>query len=135
VESQVQVSAREADLISEHLEEYHALGIGIEPFGENTFRIRTLPAFVTLAPAEFITTLLGEHERQRALEGDALRDKLAAKAACISAIKAGDALEGEAQQALLKDLAQAYAPATCPHGRPVFVTLKLEELERRFLRR
>ncbi|HEX8872317.1 MAG TPA: hypothetical protein VF758_06095, partial [Candidatus Acidoferrum sp.] len=135
VENQVQVSGREADLLSEHLEEYHALGIGIEPFGENTFRIRTLPAFVSLPPAEFITTLLGEHERQRALEGDALRDKLAAKAACISAIKAGDALEGEAQQALLKELAQAYAPATCPHGRPVFVTLKLEELERRFLRR
>jgi DNA mismatch repair ATPase MutL len=63
-----------------------------------------------------------------------LRDKLAAKAACLSA-KAGDALAPDRQQALLDELRRAYAPATCPHGRPVFVTLRWEELDRRFLRR
>ncbi|MBI4788598.1 MAG: DNA mismatch repair endonuclease MutL [Chloroflexi bacterium] len=132
---QIQVTARETELLNDHLEEYRSLGIDIEPFGENTFRVNALPAFVRLEPREFITTLLQEHERYRQLEGDALRDKLAAKAACVSAIKAGDALDAEQQQKLLGDLAHAYAPATCPHGRPVFVTLRLEELERRFLRR
>ena len=132
---QIQVTAREAELLNDHLDLYHSVGIDIEPFGENTFRINALPAFVNLEPREFITTLLQEHERYRQLEGDALRDKLAAKAGCISAIKAGDTLGPDQQQKLLDDLAQAYSPATCPHGRPVFVTLRLEELERRFLRR
>ena len=132
---QIQAIPRETELLNDHLEEYRSLGIDIEPFGENTFRINALPAFVTLEPREFVTMLLQEHERYRQLEGDALRDKLAAKAGCISAIKAGDALGPEQQQKLLDDLAQAYSPATCPHGRPVFVTLRLEELERRFLRR
>jgi DNA mismatch repair protein MutL len=94
-----------------------------------------LPAVIRLDPQELITVLLQEHERYRALEGDALRDKLAAKAACVSAIKAGDVLDAAQQQALLDDLLQAYSPATCPHGRPVFVTLRLEELERRLGRR
>ncbi len=125
----------EARLLNQHLEDYGAVGIDLEPFGENTIRLNALPAFIQLDPPELITALVQEHTRHRALEGDALRDKLAAKAACLSAVKAGDVLEPAQQQALLDELRRAYSPAACPHGRPVFVIVKLEELERRFLRR
>jgi DNA mismatch repair protein MutL len=135
VRDQVQVTPREAELLREHLEEYHTLGIDIEPFGGNTFRLAAIPSFIPLNPPELITALVQEHERYRALDDDALRDKLAAKAACLSAVKAGDVLDLPQQQALLDELSQIYSPATCPHGRPVFVVLRLEELERRFLRR
>jgi DNA mismatch repair protein MutL len=94
-----------------------------------------MPAFISLTPAELVTALVQEHERNRALGGDALRDRLAAKAACLAAIKAGDALDAAQQQSLLDELMRVYSPATCPHGRPVFVMLRLDELERRFLRR
>ena len=132
---QIQVMPREAELLNAHLDEYRALGIDLEPFGENTFRVNALPEFISLNANELLTMLLQEHERYRALDGDALRDKLAAKAACISAIKAGDALDLAQQQKLLDELLEIYSPATCPHGRPTFVTLRLEELDRRFLRR
>jgi DNA mismatch repair protein MutL len=135
VGNQISVMPQEADLLKSHLDEYRSLGIDLEPFGQNTFRINALPAFVSLNANEFITTLLQEHEKYSALDGDALRDKLAAKAACISAIKAGDTLSIEQQQRLLDELMQIYSPATCPHGRPTFINLRLEELERRFLRR
>jgi DNA mismatch repair protein MutL len=135
VRDQIQVMPKEAELLREHLEEYRALGIEIEPFGGNTFRLVAIPSFIPLNPLELITALVQEHERYRALDDDALRDKLAAKAACISAVKAGDVLDPAQQQALLDELSQIYSPATCPHGRPVFVMLRLEELERRFLRR
>jgi DNA mismatch repair protein MutL len=131
----VQLMPNEADLLLAHLEEYRSLGIDVEPFGENTCRVTGIPAFSRLDPSELLTLLVQEHERYRAFEGDALRDKLAAKAACVSAVKAGDVLEPVQQQALLDELLQAYSPATCPHGRPVFVTLRLEELERRLGRR
>ncbi len=133
--AQIQLMPREAELLNEHLEEYNALGFDVEPFGENTFRVNALPEFTPLEPRELLTTILQEHEKYRALDGDALRDKLAAKTACVSAIKAGDALDAAQQQMLLDELLQLYSPATCPHGRPVFVTLRTEELERRFLRR
>ena len=135
VSGQIQLMPREAELLAAHLDEYRALGVDIEPFGENTFRINALPACATMNANEFIATLLQEHERYRALDGDALRDKLAAKAACLCAIKAGDALDPAQQQNLLDELLTVYLPATCLHGRPVFITLRLEELERRFLRR
>ena len=125
----------EARLLNEHLEEYRALGVEVEPFGANTVRVSALPAFVRLEPGEVVNGLLAEHERHHALEGDALRDKLAAKLSCLSAIKSGDALTPEQQQLLLDELLIAYSPATCPHGRPTFVSLSLGEIEQRFLRR
>ncbi len=135
VSGQVQLMASEAELIGAHLEEYHSIGIEIEPFGVNTFRVTALPDFAKADPAELITTLVQEHDRYRMLDGDALRDKLASKTACFSAIKAGDVLDRDQQQALLNELLHIYSPATCPHGRPTFVTLRLEEVERRLGRR
>jgi DNA mismatch repair protein MutL len=131
----IQVMPNEAQLIADHLEEYQSLGIEIEPFGANTFRVSGLPTFVKLNPNELLTALWQEHERYRTLEGEALRDKLASKVACLSAVKAGDVLALDAQQQLLDELVRAYSPATCPHGRPAFVTVSLQELEQRFLRR
>jgi len=135
ISHQLQVMPQEAGLLLAHLEEYRSLGIDVEPFGGNSFRVTEMPDFIRIDPAELITALLQEHGRYRALQGDALRDKLASKAACVSAIKAGDVLDAAQQQALLDELLQVYSPATCPHGRPVFVTLRLEELERRLGRR
>lgn len=131
----IELMPNEATLLNEHLEEYRSLGIEIEPFGKNAFRVTNLPDFIRVDPARLITALVQEHDRYRTLDGDALRDKLASKAACVSAIKAGDALDAGEQQSLLNELLEVYSPATCPHGRPVFVTLRLEELERRMGRR
>jgi DNA mismatch repair protein MutL len=133
----IQLMPNEAELLNAHLEEYHSIGIELEPFGSNTFRVTRLPAFVAqrIDPTELITALVQEHDRYRALDGNVLRDKLASKTACLSAIKAGDALDRDQQQALLDELLRIYSPATCPHGRPTFVTLRLEEVERRLGRR
>ena len=131
----IQLMPNEAELINAHLEEYRSLGIELEPFGVNTFRVTALPDVVKIDPAELVTALVQEHDQYRTLDGDALRDKLASKTACLSAIKAGDVLDRDQQQALLDELLRIYSPATCPHGRPTFVTLRLEEVERRLGRR
>jgi DNA mismatch repair protein MutL len=135
VNRQIQLMPNEAELLNAHLEEYRSIGIEIEPFGSNSFRVAALPECVKLDPAELITTLVQDHDRYRALGGDALRDRLASKMACLSAIKAGDVLDRDQQQTLLDELLRIYSPATCPHGRPTFVTLRLEEVERRLGRR
>lgn len=131
----ISLMPNEAALVNAHLDAYRALGIELEPFGAHTFRMNALPSFVKLSERQVLDTLVREHEKYRALEGDALRDKLASKLACVSALKAGDALTLEQQQNLLNELLEIYSPATCPHGRPTFVYVTLEELERRFLRR
>jgi len=69
------------------------------------------------------------------LDVEAQLDKLAQKAACVCAVKAGDLLSDEVMETLLTDLSRIWSPAACPHGRPVFVNLSLSEIERRFGRR
>lgn len=133
--SVVNLMPNEASLVNTHLNVYRAVGVEVEPFGANAFRVNALPEFVNLSARQVLDVLVLEHEKYRALDGDPLRDKLASKLACVSALKAGDALTPEQQQNLLNELLEIYSPATCPHGRPTFVYVTLEDLERRFLRR
>jgi DNA mismatch repair protein MutL len=134
--AQVAVTAREAELLEPYLRLLADLGIELEPFGGNTFLVRGVPApLAGQDPQALLDDLLEELAHCRRLEPEAARERLAMKAACTAAIKAGDVLTMAQMQALLDDLMTTWSPATCPHGRPAFVLLTLEELERRFMRR
>jgi DNA mismatch repair protein MutL len=82
-----------------------------------------------------VTVLIEEAQQLQDRAPEDIREGLAMKAACTAAVKAGDFLSPEEQQNLLDDLMQTWSPATCPHGRPAFIVMPREELERRFLRR
>ena len=130
------LTPREAELLAGHLGTLADLGLEVEPFGANSFLLRAMPASLAGqdAPA-LLDDLLAELAAGRDLDPDALREKLASKAACHAAVKAGDRLSADQQQALLDELLAAWSPATCPHGRPALFRLTVEEIERRFLRR
>jgi DNA mismatch repair protein MutL len=138
------LTAREAETLRPALSLLAGLGFEIEPFGGDSFMVRALPEPIVQGfPAtdaghtatELLTVLIEELGRLRDRDLDAVLEGLATKAACITAVKAGDHLAPDEQQALLDDLMLTWSPATSPPGRPAFVTLTKEELERRFLRR
>ena len=56
------------------------------------------------------------------------------RAACHSAVKGGDKLEQPEIIALMNAIQDEQIPLTCPHGRPIYVTLTQHDLERRFSR-
>jgi DNA mismatch repair protein MutL len=135
------LTSREAELLAAHLGLFTDLGLEVEPFGGNSFLARALPGALTEqdgspkdVPSLF-AELLEELAANRGLDPDALRERLAAKVACWTAVKAGDMLRPDQQQALLDDLLAVWSPSVCPHGRPALFTLTVEEMERRFLRR
>ncbi len=132
----VELTPREAERLDPFIPMLADLGMEVEPFGRFSYLIRTLPSpLATSDPRELLEAILGELPACRRLEPEAARERLAMKMACTAAVKAGDILSAEEMQALLDDLAAAWSPATCPHGRPAFVLLTIEELERRFMRR
>lgn len=130
------LAPHEAELLAAHLGSFAELGLEIEPFGGNSFLVRTLPEpLVGQDVPTLLDELLEELAARRSLEPDTPYEKLAQKAACWAAFKAGDLLTPDQQQALLDDLLAAWSPSVCPHGRPILFALTVEEMERRFLRR
>ena len=130
------LTLREAELLIAHLSLLSDLGFEVEPFGGNSFVVRALPKPLFEQDASaLLAALLEELAAGRTLRPEAMREKLAQKAACRTAVKAGDLLTPAQQQDLLDDLLAAWSPSVCPHGRPVLFALTVEEMERRFLRR
>lgn len=134
--AQFELTPREAERLTGSLNLLTDLGLEVESFGKRSFLLRSLPpVLIHVTPLELVTALLDELERNWHLDEERLRERIVARAACTAAVKAGDHLSPETMQDLIDDLLAVWSPATCPHGRPAFVTLSVEELERRFLRR
>lgn len=157
----VGLSPEEETRLKEGWEAVLALGFGLEAFGEGRvlleggrlYLVRQVPAFLLLlSPGP-----LGGNERSFALfVEEALKEvlraygipfgkqlgsppealkRVAARMACLPAIKAGHPLAQAPAQALLDALMACETPWVCPHGRPTALALSEEELVRRFGRR
>ena len=108
------------------LEQLQKLGINIELFGENIWAIRNAPKI--LADQDDCADALIELSW-----GGDLRSAQVASA-CRSAIRNGTPLNIKEMQNLL-DLWQATRnPRTCPHGRPIYLSLEESSLSRFFRR-
>ncbi|MEW6033672.1 MAG: DNA mismatch repair endonuclease MutL [Chloroflexota bacterium] len=106
------------------------LGFSVEPFGERSYLVRSIPAQLR---SEGIANALHEVLAPAGhSEGQEWNEKVAISLACHSAIRAGQGLEVREAQELLRQLGQTALPRTCPHGRPTMIHLSSGELRRHF---
>lgn len=132
--ARLDLTVREAEALDRVAALLSEMGIQVEPFGGLSFLVRALPTCLQgQGPVELVEALIAERIPRQA-DVDEQRQRLAMRAACISAVKAGDALSVAQMQSLLDELLRAWSPATCPHGRPALVSISMEELARRFSR-
>ncbi|MDO4544832.1 MAG: DNA mismatch repair endonuclease MutL [Bacillota bacterium] len=124
------VEAGEDDWIGE----LSGMGYGIENFGNKTYIVREIPAFMELREAEsFLNDLFQELEDRPDLTDQKVLEKIIMRS-CKSAVKGGDHLKEEEIAALIKDLKNCVNPFSCPHGRPTFVRMTKYQLEKMFKR-
>lgn len=102
------------------------IGLEIESFGENLWSVRTIPAM--LKGRDDCNDALIE----LSLGGDLRTAQVAV--ACRSAIRNGTPLNLTQMQNLLNDWQQTRNPRTCPHGRPIYMSLDEPALARFFRR-
>ena len=133
----VEVSQAEGHILGTFRDELDKLGLEIEPFGGNTFVVKSVPQVVANEGVEsLVKDIIGELVSEgRTLKEEAAVDKILLVMACHGAIKANRALRDEEMQALLRDLGEIDFASTCPHGRPIFSEIDYPHLERLFKRR
>ena len=119
------------DIYNEFLDK---LGFEIDEFGENTWACRSFPAYISHTEGEsfLLETIEALSEEKNEISANA-SERIIMRA-CKSAIKANRNLSDGEIQMLLKDLSLAENPYTCPHGRPVFIKLTRQDIEKLFKR-
>ncbi len=108
------------------------IGFIIKGFGGNTVVLEGVPSGLKIGnPETVLNEIIDEFKKNRNNSLDA-RDNLAKSYACKMAVKKGDPLTRDEMNLLIDQLFATQSPYFCPHGRPVIVTLSMEELDKRF---
>lgn len=128
------VASEVADSENSWIGQVRAMGYDIDFFGNNTYIVREIPAFMEMSEAEaFLGDLFGAFRDKPDLTDYRILDKIITRS-CKSAVKGGDTLDASEIEALMTQLSACDNPFSCPHGRPTFIKMTRYELERMFKR-
>ncbi len=132
----VQLTPGNSKLIDDQLPVLQHFGFQVEPFGQNSYQVRAMPAlFKNSDPVATLRALVEDFEEDEAPLQNELEAKIAGRVCKRLAVKAGQVLSPDEQRALLNDLETCNSPRTCPHGRPTMIHLSVDILERQFGRK
>ena len=133
----MEFSTEESYILESGGEALKEIGFEIERMGEKLFAIRSIPSFIDQKdPKEFLREVLDELSfLEKGKKGDEAIHTLLVALACHSAVRANSLLRREEIDKLVKSLTPFHRSTTCPHGRPIFFILPLEELGKQFKRK
>jgi len=133
----LEMSPSEIIMMASWQETLQDIGFEVSPFGGNTFSVRSVPALGRrLENAQAVHDILRDLFTQgKVSPGSTNKDEILKLLACRGSIKSGKELGFAEMKRLIEDLNRCNNPLTCPHGRPVMVTIGQNQLERLFARR
>ncbi|KAF0115462.1 MAG: DNA mismatch repair protein MutL [Hyphomonadaceae bacterium] len=133
----VELDLSDCELLLSKASEFEDFGLVIEGFGRGAILIRETPAILGKINAKgLLQDLADEIASLESTQG--LKDKIDAvvsSMACHGSVRAGRQLNGEEMNALLREMEQTPRSGQCNHGRPTFITLSLNDIEKLFGRK
>jgi DNA mismatch repair protein MutL len=136
VPQSVAVSQREVSVAETHAALFRNLGMAVETGGEESLVIRSVPALLKDSDLEMllrdVLADLVEYGSSERIE--AHMDEILSTMACHGSVRANRRLTLPEMNALLRDMEETERSGQCNHGRPTWVQLGLEELDKLFLR-
>ena len=129
----IELGSQLAGLIAEHIDTLNKSGFEIEPFGEGSYLLRAVPAFMgNQDPQRLLEEVAAGLADRTDLVGKAREEAMVTMICKRLAIKGGQVLSVAEQRELLRQLEQCENPRTCPHGRPTMLHLSAAALEKQF---
>ena len=133
----VDLDEASVERLAARADEFAELGLVLEPFGGGAVVVREVPALMGEADVAGLVRDLAE-ELTEFGEAMALKDKLAhicGTIACHGSVRSGRRLTVEEMNALLREMEVTPHSGQCNHGRPTYVALGLNDIEKLFGRR
>ncbi|SDJ70832.1 DNA mismatch repair endonuclease MutL [Sediminibacillus albus] len=128
-------SKQEALLIEQYLEEFKKIGLFFEPFGQQSYAIRSHPQWFPKGfEEEVIQEIVEQVITDEKVNLHKVREEAAILMSCKRSIKANHYLNHDDMFQLLEDLRKSTDPFTCPHGRPIIAHFSPYEMEKMFKR-
>jgi DNA mismatch repair protein MutL len=133
----MELSAEESFILMSHLEAFQSMGFEMDPIGERVYAIRSTPSFIDQRdPQERVREILDELSfMKREGRGAETIHTMLVTLACHSAVRGNFGLRKEEMEELVGALYPFHLSITCPHGRPIFFVIPLEELAKKFKRK
>ncbi len=123
------------DAIIDKLDEVNKSGFEIDDFGNGNVIVRSVPAELTDKDIEnIIVEIAGYLVQNRNVVNNEYMDKIYHSVACKAAIKGRRKSTDEELIELAKQLEANNSVRHCPHGRPIYLLLKRNEIEKHFER-
>ena len=128
----LEVTPEQDEVLRDGYKQLEAFGFSIEPFGNRTYLVRSIPA--VLGGKEWGAMM--REALDAVIEGKRTdwTEDITVTLACHSAIRAGQTLTDNEMRELVRQLEQTGVPRSCPHGRPTVIHLSTRQLEREFRR-
>ncbi|RFB18979.1 DNA mismatch repair endonuclease MutL [Bacillus sp. HNG] len=131
----LEYSTDECININAHMQDLEKVGIFLEPFGHNSYIVRSHPQwFPKGEEKEVIEEIIEQVLNDKKIEIKKLREAAAIMMSCKASIKANHHLRNDEIFALLETLRKTSDPFTCPHGRPIIIHHSTYEMEKMFKR-
>ncbi|MEQ8825110.1 MAG: DNA mismatch repair endonuclease MutL [Filomicrobium sp.] len=133
----VEMLPHEVEAVLEKVDELVELGLVVDGFGAEALAVREVPALLGQCDVKgLVRDLAAEILDESA--ASALKERLesvASRMACHGSVRAGRRLNPAEMNALLREMEATPYSGQCNHGRPTYVELKLNDIERLFGRR
>ncbi len=130
----VELDEVDCDRLENAAEKLAPLGLAIERFGPAAMLVRSLPhALATADPHKLLADIADDIARhgESLLLGEKL-DLVLATMACHGSVRAGRTLSVIEMNALLREMERTPRSGQCNHGRPTWVKLRMEDVEKLF---
>ena len=128
------LTSGEMAIFKDNTEFIASLGFEAEEFDENSVIIRAVPASQTDEVENLFIEIVSQLGEQRREVISDKRQRLLYTIACKAAIKANHRLSENEQKELVKKVLELENINTCPHGRPIIVSMSKTEIEKEFKR-